>query len=186
MLRKLSNNQLLLAGAGLVLIIEFFANAWVGLGENSKSLSVEPWDKTVLSEPDALTPTAVNDVFGLKPEPDPKAEEKRKAQAEAEAARLAQELAEQEKQKVIAVGADNIRLFGISITDNSHVALVKIDAAAGDQLLSLQQGEAFAMQEGKVVITIDKVLGSGILLTVDNKTNNEKTSFNLVIFNYGL
>lgn len=186
MLKNLSNHQLLAAGTGLLIIVEFFSNAWVGLGESSKSLSVESWDKSVLEQQQALTLAAVNDVFGLKPEPDPAADEKRKAQADAEAARLAKELAEKQKQKVIAVGADNIRLFGISISDESHLALVKIDAAAGDKLLSLQRGEAFEMQEGKVVITIDKVLSSEILLTVDNKTNNEKTSFNLVIFNYGL
>jgi len=186
MLRNLSNNQLLLTGVGLVLLIEFFTNAWVGLGESRKSLSVEPWDKSVLEAQDAVILAVVNDVFGLKPEPDPKAEEKRKAQAEAEAARLARELAEQQKQKVIAVGADNIRLFGISISEGNHLALMKIDAAAGDRLLSLAQGEAFAMQDGKVVITIDKVLSSEILLSIDNKTNNEKSSFNLVIFNYGL
>ena len=53
MLRNLSNNQLLLAGVGLALLIEFFTNAWVGFGESRKSLSVEPWDKSVLVAQDA-------------------------------------------------------------------------------------------------------------------------------------
>jgi len=184
MLKNLSNNSLLLGGAGLVIAVEFFVNAWVGLGERDKSLSLESWDKSVLVPQEALSLAVVNDVFGLKPEPDPVAEDKRRA--EAESARLARELAQQQQQKVLTIGADNIRLFGISISDGSHLALLKIDAAAGDKLLSLQKGQAFDIQEGKVVITIDEVLSSEILLTVDNQTNNEKTSFNLVIFNYEL
>ena len=186
MLKNLSNHQLLLGGAGFVLAVEFFINAWVELGESDKSLSLQSWDKSVLVPQETLSLAAVNDVFGLKPEPDPAAEDKRRAAAEAEAARLARELAQQQQQKVLSIGEDNIRLFGISISDGSHLALLKIDAAAGDELLSLQKGEAFDIQAGKVVITIDEVLSSEILLTVDNKTNNEKTSFNLVIFNYEL
>lgn len=186
MLKNLSNTQLSVCGLVILLVIEFFSNAWIGFGESRKSLALEPWDKSVLNKPPTLVLSPVNDVFGLKPEPDPVAEEQRRLDAEAEAARLAREMKERKQQEVIAIGADNIRLFGISIYGGSDVALIKIDGAEGDKLLSLQRGEVFELQQGKVSITIDEVLTSEILLTIANKTNNESNSFNLVIFNYGL
>lgn len=186
MLQLTKKSQVLLIILSFFLILDFVFNVWVGNSSNGKSLNVDDWDNSVLVQKGASELPAINEIFGLKPDVDKAAEAERLRREQAEAEMLAQAQREAEKNKVLSIGAKDVRLFGITLYDNRKVAMFRVQNQAGtNELLQIGLGETIEFQKGKVVVSVEEILTDTVRLAVENKDAQETTRFNLVIFNYG-
>ncbi|MCY7294373.1 hypothetical protein [Alteromonas sp. a30] len=188
MLKKLNPSQAVLIGFITLLLIEFVVNVLIDESNSGRSLSTDSWDKTILAQQKSADLSPLNALFGLRSEAE--IEQERLAEEQARAAeQLAQKQKENEKKKrddVLVFGKDNVRLFGISVNGDEKLAIISVkNTSKEDKLLKIRQGDSLALQDGKVNLTLDNVLSDSIQVSVINNIE-EKSSFNLVIFNYGI
>lgn len=178
------SNMTLIAGFMVLVVIDFFANSWVSVGNNNKSLSVESWDQSVLKKESPLSLPEINQYFGLKPKVDEEAERLKAEQEEL----LAKELAEQEKvQKVITLDAGDLKLFGITQLGDEKVALISISGLGiGNDVLLLKKDTDMSIGDGGYTIQIEEIKETSVRIVVKSSDTKATQIYSLAMFNYDL
>ena len=184
MLNKVNPNQAVMAGFVLIILIEFLLNVLINDSRGGKTLSVEAWDTSIFAEKTVVTLAPLNALFGLRSEAEIEQEKRAAEKAKAEQAQADKDQKPQDE--VLVIGKDNVRLFGISLSQDEQVAIISVkNAGKEDKLHNVKQGESLVLHDGKSRLIVEKVLTDAIQVSVINN-KEEKSSFNLVIFNYGI
>lgn len=182
-----SPKQVLLLSIMGLLLLEFVINVVLAIQASDRQLNVDNWKTSSQNEKSLGSRVEVNTVFGLKPEVNTDAEEAQRQKEAENAKRLAAEKAKKKAEEELNIGEDNIRLFGISVVDDERLAMFSIRHSSGaGEVIQLKEGEELVLQGGKSILSVGKVLTESVTLTVFSKNKSEKSSFNLVIFSYGI
>lgn len=186
MLKRVSPSQGVLIAFASLLVIEFVANVLLDNTNQGRTLSTDNWNKLIANTPSSEPLAPLNALFGLRSESELEQERIKIAEEKAKAEQLKQQQAKAKADEVIVVGKDSVRLFGISLNGNDKVAIISVkNLSKDDKLTNLKQGESLSLHDGMASLTVEKVLSDSIQVSVINN-KEEKSSFNLVIFNYGI
>lgn len=175
-----------LVGAILLLsLIDVCSNAYVSLSGKRNLLGSEGWTAHVFETSESEILSSINEAFGLRADVSAETDAASDAEASLLAEKLAREAEEIAKEKLLKLGSNDLRLFGLSSMSGERVALISINhGKMSGEITTLRYEQTFVLADGQISIKPTNFSQNAVSLLVVNKNDGTEQIFNLVLFNY--
>lgn len=169
----------------LIILVDALSNVYIGKHYSNKALtlpSVAPLTSTDTMSFSRFEPDSVDSLFGLtKVVSARKQARELQAQKEREAELAAQEPAKPER--VLVLGEEQFRLFGVSSVGARHFAVFSVDLGQGqNDLIELELGGSLSALDGLAELRLERVGRQSVSLIINYFESGQQVLVDLFMF----